>query len=123
MAYMDGTWLTGTISTDRVCPSDDEQSCSIDQQFVALTRENGLSDYEDGILGLWSGGKTGYDNAEMLMPGLFADSTITENVFSFYMTGLDGASYIDFGAVDPSIVTDPNETFWLDITSENLWWS
>jgi len=39
------------------------------------------------------------------------------------MTGLDGSSYIDFGAVDSSVVTDTDETLWLDITSENYWWS
>jgi hypothetical protein len=59
----------------------------------------------------------------MLMPGLFADSTITENIFSFYMTGLDGASYIDFGTVDSSIVVNDADVVWIDIEDDDYWWT
>lgn len=92
-------------------------------EFVALSEEDGLSDYEDGILGMWSGNVSGYDNTEMLMPGLVTDSTITEEIFSFYMTGLSETSYIDFGTIDSSVVTDSSDITWISIESENYWWT
>lgn len=57
------------------------------------------------------------------MLGLAADSTITESVFSFYMTGLSGSSYIDFGTIDSSVVTDSAQIAWIDILSEDYWWT
>ena len=82
---------------------------------MALTQADGLADYEDGILGMWSGNRIGYSNTEMLMTGLFADNAISENVFSFYLTGLSGTSYIDFGPIDTSLVTDTSQILWMDI--------
>lgn len=90
---------------------------------MALTQADGLSDYEDGILGMWSGNRNGYSDAEMLQPGLFDDNVITQNVFSFYLTGLFGTSYIDFGAIDTSLVTDTNDILWMDILDNDYWWT
>lgn len=40
----------------------------------------------------------------MYMPQFATDSDITENTFSFYMTGLDGQSYIDFGTPNDAVM-------------------
>ena len=91
--YLDGTTLIGDLATDRVCPSKNESGCSNSQQFVALTKSKGLYDYEAGILGMWSGNEPGYDNTEMLLPGLCADSLLLKDqecIFSFYLTGTSG---------------------------------
>jgi len=52
---MDGTSLKGYYGTDRVCPVNNSQSCVTDFKFVAIYQATGLRDYEDGIIGLWSG--------------------------------------------------------------------
>ena len=57
------------------------------------------------------------------MHGICADSTvIKECIFSFYLTGTAGNSYIDFGTVNPEIETKPDESAWIDI-EKNPWWS
>lgn len=76
----------------------------------------------EGILGMWSGNFPDYDKSEMLMPGLCDDTLLTDCSFSWYLTGVSGTSYIDFGTPDSSIVTDPSESAWIDI-AESPWWS
>lgn len=95
VTYLDGTSLSGQVATDKICPTTgDANSCGNTAQFVALTAQNGLGDHEDGILGLWSGNVSSYisgtGDEEMFMKHMKADSDITEETFSFYMTGLDG---------------------------------
>ena len=90
VTYMDGTSLYGQHATDKVCPVTDQNSCANNFQFVALSSTSGLRDYEDGIIGMWSGNRSGYDTTEMYMYKMYPDSTITERTFSFYMTGLSG---------------------------------
>ena len=68
VTYMDGTSLYGKLGTDRTCPVTDTASCATAYQFVAISESSGLRDYEDGIIGLWSGNYNGYDNTEMIMP-------------------------------------------------------
>ena len=56
VSYLDGTALIGNVGTDRVCPINDEASCTdANFEFIALTEQSGLRSYEDGILGLWYG--------------------------------------------------------------------
>ena len=55
-----------------------------------MITNSGLGSKTDGILGLWSGNHSSADTSEMFMTHMSADSDITENVFSFYMTDLDG---------------------------------
>ena len=55
-----------------------------------MINASGLGSHEDGILGMWSGNKTGYDQADMIMTGMGTDSDIAEKVFSYYLTGLSG---------------------------------
>ena len=57
------------------------------------------------------------------MPSLCKDSSLTDCIFSFYLTGTDGSSYIDFGTPDTSIVTDVNESVWINIEAEDPWWT
>ena len=78
VTYMDGTSLGGYIATDRTCPVSDEASCASDFQFVAIDQSSGLRDYEDGIIGLWSGNSADANQDEMLMPYLKTDGAITE---------------------------------------------
>ena len=70
---------------------------------------------------MWSGNRSGADTTEMFMYKMYPDSTITERTFSFYMTGLDGQSYLDFGAPNPTLMADV--PIYIDIQDENLWWT
>ena len=88
VTYMDGTSLYGQFAYDRVCPTTDTNSCADDFLFVAISSASGLRDYEDGIIGLWSGNYSAANQDEMIMNKMFDDSTIDEKVFSFYLTDL-----------------------------------
>ena len=57
----------------------------------------------------------------MVMRGLCRDGSLEVCIFSFYLTGTSGSSYIDFGTIDTSIVTDPSETAWIDIEEADEW--
>ena len=57
----------------------------------------------------------------MIMTGMGTDSDIAEKVFSYYLTGLSGQSYLDFGTPNSSVYTDG--VIYIDILSENYWWS
>ena len=105
-----------------MCPTSDEASCADAFEFIALTEQSGLSSFEDGIIGLWSG-YTWYDNPSLYVPWLQTSGTISENIFSFYMTGLSGTSYIDFGTPDASIIGDGSEIFWMDKVEDSPWWA
>ena len=71
---------------------------------------------------MWSGNKDGYDNSEMLMPRLCADNSLTDCIFSVYLSPEEGGtSYVDFGKPDSSIVKDPSKTAWMDINKGNDW--
>lgn len=54
---------------------------------------------------------------------MFSDSTITENVFSFYLTNLSGSSYIDFGTPNTAVMSDVNDIIYMDILSNDYWWT
>ena len=55
---------------------------------------------------MWSGfGDTGPNHA-LYVPWLLSKGVIDEATFSWYMTGLSGTTYIDFGAPDASIIGD-----------------
>lgn len=87
---------------------------------MAISSETGLDDDEDGIIGLWSGNLTGVDNSDMLMSRLCAQSKLlTDCVFSFYMTGTTESSFIDFGTINPSIVTDLSKVAKLDVLGDD----
>ena len=67
---MDGTYLRGKDSTVSVCPTIDLKACSFDQKLVAITEQDGLSESEGGILGLWSGNTSWNDDSVNVMRGL-----------------------------------------------------
>ena len=98
VTYLDGTELSGQLATDTACPTTTSTSCATGFQFVAITTNDGLGVEEDGILGMWSGSWSLYDTTEMFMYAMDATSDITENTFSYYLTGTDEQSYLDFGA-------------------------
>ena len=66
---------------------------------------------------MWSGNISGYDNSEMFMTGMAADGDIAEKTFSYYLTGLSGQSYLDFGTPN-SAVMDGTPVY-ININSEN----
>ena len=59
----------------------------------------------------------------MIMNKMLTDSTITEKVFSFYLTDLDGSSYIDFGTPNTSVMSDPSDIIYIDIIDDDVWWT
>ena len=70
---------------------------------------------------MWSGNRSGYDSTELFMQTLAATSDISENIFSFYLTGLEGESYIDFGTPNPAVTTET--PIYIDIEDEDYWWT
>ena len=68
-----------------------------------------------------SGYVTGYDTETQFMEKLASDSNITEKTFSLYLSEDAGASYIDFGAPNTSVYSDPVVT--IDIEDENENWA
>ena len=125
MTYLDGTQLKGYYGTDRVCPTSDDGSCADDFKFSAISVATGLKSYEDGIIGLWSGNTNSvtYDRTQMFVPEMVKDSTITAQIFSWYMTGQSGKSYVDFGAPNTAVYSDASKLFYINIESNDYWWS
>ena len=70
---------------------------------------------------MWSGNHSSADTSEMLMTGMAADSDIAEQTFSYYLTGLSGQSYLDFGTPNTSVMD--GSPIYISIKSENYWWS
>ena len=121
--YMSGNELSGKLAHDNVCPVTDADSCANDFRFVAIETVYGLDTQVDGLVGLWSGNKAAYDKTEMFMYTMIETSTITNNIFSFFLTGLDGDSYIDFGTPNPAAMSDPSAILYIPIEDENYWWT
>jgi len=86
-----------------------------------MINASGLGSNEDGILGMWSGNHSSADTSEMLMTQMAADSDITEQTFSYYLTGLSGQSYLDFGTPNTSVMD--GSPIYISINSENYWWA
>ena len=57
------------------------------------------------------------------MPELYQGGIISENVFSFYLTGREDSSYMDFGAPDTSVMTSESDLTWIDGTGYGGWWT
>ena len=123
MEYADKTALKGKWAYDSACLANDAASCASDFHFITITEQAGLQIDEDGILGMWSGfGETGPNHA-LYVPWLLSKGVIDEATFSWYMTGLSGTTYIDFGAPDASIIGDGTAIQWFDAKSDSVWWT
>ena len=62
----------------------------------------------------------------LYVPALFAAGVISENMFSFLLTGdanTTGNSYIDFGTPDTSVMTSESDIVWINSTSVGGWWT
>ena len=44
-------------------------------------------------------------------------------MFSFYLTGHEDDSYIDFGAYNKHAITDEDDIVWLDVLDNDRWWT
>lgn len=55
------------------------------------------------------------------MPALCTAISLSECVFSFYLTGTSTSSYIDFGTPDSSIAKVDNDKTWISIAENNYW--
>ena len=121
---MDGTSLEGQWATDKTCATKgDEGSCATDFLFSAIWDQSGLNDYEDGIIGMWSGNLIDeYSNPDvMFMNTLMETGDLSEKTFSFYLTGLDGESYIDFGTPNKSVMD--GEVVYIDSLENHSHWT
>jgi len=58
----------------------------------------------------------------MIIPEMVADSTITEKVFSWYLSNEAGKSYIDFGAPNSSVYKS-SELIYMPIKSDSDYWT
>jgi len=124
--YLDGTTLAGDVATDRVCPVSDVNSCITKYYFTAIETATGLRDIEDGILGMWSGNEAGLEekySRALFVPEMVKDGSLTESVFSFHLSGLEGKSYIDFGSPNPAAMKgDPSEIIYIPNQSGQVYW-
>ena len=120
--YLDGTFVEGQLGTDRACPVNDETACAT-FQFTAISDESGLRDYEDGIIGLWTGNYFGYDDTKLIMPRLHEAGVFEDNMFSFFLTGTSGDSYIDFGTPNPAAMSNPDDVIYIPIVDSDPWWT
>jgi len=119
---MDGTELYGRWSIDKACPvKSDANGCNNTFEFVSIITSSGLDEEEAGVLGMWSGNHSYATASQMFMTEFDDDSDVSEKTFSFYMTGLDGESYIDFGT--PNTAVMDGSPIYISIESSNLWWS
>ena len=83
---------------------------------------DGLDSNRDGIVGM---GQTSSDNV-LYVPELFKSNVISENVFSFLITGdagTTGNSYIDFGTPNTSVMSSVSDLVWIDSTNVGGWWT
>lgn len=121
----DGAYIGSSyFGTDRICPVADVNSCAVDFKFGSAGSSVGFADDVSGVLGLSSGQGSEYDwnnISTQFMEELNTDSNITEMTFSLYLTDDSGSSYIDFGAPNTSVYTDPVVT--IDIEEETEFWA
>ena len=120
--YQDGTTLEGRWATDQTCATSGAGgSCAFDFKFNAIKSQYKLVDYSNGIIGLWSGNSLYAKQDEIFMNKLMASSDISEKIFSFYLTGVKGQSYIDFGAPNQSVMA--SKITYIDIKQSLYWMS
>jgi len=72
---------------------------------------------------MWSGNTDAADQEEMYMNKMVETSLIEDNIFSFYLTGLDGDSYIDYGKANPAAMSDPSQLVYMDVIDDTPWWT
>lgn len=70
---------------------------------------------------MWSGNSSSAIANEMFMTHMGTDSDIAEKTFSFYLTGLSGQSYIDFGTPNSAVMN--GSVTYISILSDNPWWT
>ena len=115
---MDGTYYKGFFGTDRVCLTQVTVSCVDEFKFSVVEEAERLKSYTYGNFGLWKGLQGSQDQSEMYVPRLKKAGVISEAIYSFYMTGEGGQSYVDFGSPDESIVGDYSKVIWLDVIED-----
>ena len=115
--------LEGNRGKDTVCPTKTASSCATAFKFTPVKTATGLKDTEDGILGLWSGNSSTADKTEQFVPEMAKSGAITKKVFSFYLSGLSGRSYIDFGEPNTAVYKDASLYVSMPIKSANKYWT
>ena len=125
--YADGTSISGFWVTDTVCVLDDPNACVKDFAWCAADIADGLREREDGIMGMM------YEYSEhsnaLYVPELYAAGTISENVFSFYLTdggtfdGETDTSYMDFGTPNTSVMSSEEDLIWIENIEYYGWWT
>ena len=120
--FLDGTKLRGDYVYDTVCISSNPYTCAADFQWLAISNNKGLSDYEDGILGMWSGANDPDNQPGLLVPWLYKKGVIREPTFSFLLDGMAGMSYLDFGKPDINVMSNKNDLIYLDVEENSEWW-
>ena len=121
--YISGDTLEGFLVYDDVCPLADRDSCAEGFRFVAIHTQAGIDGQLAGVLGMWSGNSPSLDQEEMFMNKMVETSLIDKNIFSFYLTGVDGDSYIDFGEPNPAAMSDPADLVYMDVIDDTPFWT
>ena len=57
------------------------------------------------------------------MPELYRAGSINQNVFSFFLTGLEGSSYMDFGKPNPNAMSNEDDLVWIQSRNINNMWT
>jgi len=58
-----------------------------------------------------------------LIEEMYKSEIISDPVFGFYLTGVDGQSYLDIGRLQDSAMRDKDELVWLDVVDNDFWWT
>ena len=90
--------------------------------ITALDVATGLRDFEDGIVGMWSGANGYANSVEMVMLDIKKHSTITETTFSFFLTGVNGNSYLDFGTPNEAAMSNPSDMIYIPTETDTVHW-
>ena len=72
---------------------------------------------------MWSGNVEDYDDSNLFMKRMVDSGAVTDAVFSFYLTDVDGDSYMDFGTPNRKVFSDPADLVYLDIVENDIWWT
>jgi hypothetical protein len=75
-----------------------------------------------GIVGM-STGNPPYTEGPLVIEELYNAGLIDKPVFGFYLTGVDGQSYLDIGKFQSDAVRDNDEMVWLDVVEDDFWWT
>lgn len=113
-------YASGYLANDNICTLPNRASCT-NMKWFALTSGYGFEGI-DGIVGM-STGYGPFTEGPILVQELYKDELIENPIFGFYLTGVDGQSYLDIGRFQDGAVRNQSEMVWLKVVEDDFWWT